>query len=78
MSKVDNDIIGDILELNAFNSIGAKLDGDTVLIDKHDIQIVKRFYFNSTIKKMSVIVKIGGRYWLTSKGAPESIGQLLK
>ncbi|CAL6019613.1 Cation-transporting_ATPase [Hexamita inflata] len=78
LTRVKKEIIGDILEVNAFSAIGAELEDKTVIIGGQQMEIIKRFYFNSTIKRMSVIIKLGARYYLVTKGSPEAIQMLLK
>lgn len=44
---------------------------------QNDIEILKRFYFNSDIKRMSCIIRQNNAYMVVSKGSPESLRPLI-
>ena len=63
--------------MNAFKMINASIDGQTVTWEKNSISIIKRFYFNSAIKRMSVIAETKQGFKLLTKGSPEVIMGML-
>ena len=83
--KLDDGVIGDPMEKNTLDSIGWNLGkGDVVsgLVgkQKESIVILRRFPFSSALKRMSTISYIGDskKYFVSVKGAPETIKQMLK
>ncbi|KAH0571546.1 Cation-transporting ATPase [Spironucleus salmonicida] len=75
---VNGKFFGDILEVNAFKAIDSQvLDVNTVQVKNNKIDIIKRFYFNSNLKRMSVVAKYKGKQYIFAKGGPEIIQQLL-
>ena len=63
MTFVNKKFFGDILEVNAFNAISSKFVDLNTVSSKHfdEVKILKRFYFNSNLKRMSVIVSHKGK-----------------
>lgn len=81
ISQLKDQLIGDILEINAFKAIGGKADAEHLVygFGSQKYKVVKRHFFNSSIKRMSVVIQNqqSKKYYLVSKGSPETIQKLL-
>eukprot|EP00834_Sanchytrium_tribonematis_P000725 NODE_14_length_51535_cov_1.125049.p3 type:complete len:740 gc:universal NODE_14_length_51535_cov_1.125049:22194-19975(-) len=76
LKSVQSHLLGDPLEVEMYNFTGAKLENDCVLLDSKEIVIHQVFDFDASLRRMSVIVKIGESFYICTKGAPEVIKQI--
>ncbi|CAK59464.1 unnamed protein product (macronuclear) [Paramecium tetraurelia] len=78
--KVNGNIIGDPLEIEMLRFVGWQCDFDKqrTIINGNNKQFVihKIFDFNTQNFMMSVIVSVDQKYFLYTKGTPESINQI--
>lgn len=85
--QVDGSVVGDPVERAALDATQWITRGNVVSgtssSGKENITILHRFYFSSSLKRMSVVVKLegpsvaGSPYWALAKGAPETIAKYL-
>ena len=77
----DGDVVGDPMEKETVKASGWKLDEKVknVMIGPSNkkIKILKRFQFSSSLKRSSVISKVGEKVLVGVKGAPETIADRL-
>lgn len=88
LTEVNNLLVGDPLEKTAFEALQWKYDSKkevSVSEDKStEIKTVKRFLFDSSLKRMSVVAQFldksynGKTYKVLCKGAPEVLKTLIK
>lgn len=71
-------MLGDVLEVSQFAFVEGKFKGkDSVSFGKNDAVIQRRFFFNSILKRMSVIARFNGKSYVLTKGSPEAVKDLL-
>ena len=85
--QVDGAVVGDPVERAAVEATKWNVRGDVVTgassSGRENITILHRFHFSSSLKRMSVVVKVegsgvvGSPYWVLAKGAPETIEKYL-
>ncbi|CAD8162221.1 unnamed protein product [Paramecium octaurelia] len=78
--RVNGNIIGDPLEIEMLKFVGwqCNFDQQPTIINGNNKQFVihKIFDFNTQTSTMSVIVSVDQKYFLYTKGSPESINQI--
>ena len=84
--QMGNKIVGDPIELAVFKAAGGNLQQETIVSNrKCKLQPIRRYAFDSSLKRMSVLVRFYSGIYTNShtnriltKGAPEVIKTLLK
>lgn len=84
--KVDEDVVGDPVEVAALKTTKWKPNGDVVTSGngRQVAHVLHRFHFSSSLKRMSTVVKVEEKdtrktnYFVLMKGAPETIQQHLE
>eukprot|EP01080_Neovahlkampfia_damariscottae_P001121 gene1121-10635_t len=74
LSNLNNEIIGDPLEIEIFNSINGNIENDNCITNNDlgiSISILKRFEFLSELQRMSVLIEFQKKKYLILKGSPE-------
>lgn len=85
LAQTDGNLVGDPLEKQSFEAIKFKQAADGSRVSSGfgcNITQIKKYLFNSALKRMSVIVQIndhvGTSYRILSKGAPEVLSKFMK
>lgn len=79
LTELNGELIGDPIEQATFKAIGGRCHDGYNLVNNTKIVVVKRFGFNSEVKRMSAIVEVSGfGTFLVCKGAPEYLESLLE
>eukprot|EP00803_Ostreobium_quekettii_P002740 evm.model.scf_1942.1 EVM.evm.TU.scf_1942.1 scf_1942:7847-15557(-) len=84
--QLDGQLIGDPLEKAAFEATEWSYSGDSAAHrkKKERAQILHRFHFSSSLKRMSVVIRVdsqetgGSTHYVVAKGAPEVIETRLR
>jgi cation-transporting ATPase 13A1 len=84
LARLDDGIIGDPMEKNTLEWINWTLSSSDTVLSKRSgsldkVKIIKRFHFNSQLKRMSTVSSIidGNKLFVAVKGAPETIQGML-
>ncbi|KAI5191659.1 manganese-transporting P-type ATPase [Nematocida sp. AWRm77] len=76
---LDGKVEGDPLDVCGLEYIGAQLTTDsTVVIEEEKYEIVKKFSFDSDLKRATALVRKDKEYFVVMKGAPETVATHLK
>lgn len=84
--KVDEDVVGDPVEVAALKATQWKTNGDVISSPnaRQICHVLHRFHFSSSLKRMSTVVRVDEKdtrksnYFVLLKGAPETIHNHLK
>lgn len=79
LTKVNDELVGDPIEQVTFKAVSGVINGDHCILNGKKIKTLRRFGFNSTVKRMSSVISISGHKDLivVCKGAPEYLETLL-
>ena len=79
LTELKGELIGDPIEQATFKAVSAQSHEGYSIVNNKKITVLKRFGFNSEVKRMSSVVEIAGRgLFLVCKGAPEFLEPLLE
>ena len=79
LTELNGSLIGDPIEQATFKALSATYHESYSLVNGKKITTLKRFGFNSEVKRMSAVIEINGinDLFLVCKGAPEFLEPLL-
>ncbi|OAG31220.1 cation-transporting ATPase 13A1 [Nematocida displodere] len=76
---LDGKVEGDPLDLCGIDFVAATLASDTeIVVDTKTYRVIRRFSFDSDLKRATVLVQAEDSYFVLMKGAPETVSTFLE